>query len=117
VTVNGTPVGSSLRSGQGATGTLVWFYLPKRGRYILSLAPRPELGFGKAGEVRGGAIRFKMEGDEFVLETFTPVAPGNAPYVLYVLHDREWEPTSRNQLDQSLTGSVSPAELLALLKN
>lgn len=105
-----------MRAGPGATGTLVWFYLPKRGRYILSLVPRPELGFAKVGEVRGGTIRFQMAGDEFALESYTPVAPGSAPYTLYVLHDGDWEPTARNQVDQSLTGSVSPGELAALLK-
>jgi hypothetical protein len=45
------------------TGALVWFYIPGRGRYILSLTPRAELGFAQAGEVRGGAIRFTLGGD------------------------------------------------------
>jgi len=116
VTLNGTPQGSPMRGGQGATGTLIWFYLPNRGRYILSLAPRPALGFVKSGEVRGGAIQFKIEGDEFLMESYTPIAPGSAPYILYVLHDGDWEPTARNQAGQFLSGSVSPAELEMLLK-
>ncbi len=117
VTVNGTAEGSQLRaSGNIAAGTLVWFYLPRRGRFILSLVPRPDLGFTKAGEVRGGAIKFTMEGDEFLVETYQPVAPGNAPYVLYALHDKEFAPTSQNQADRVLFGSVSPAELVALFK-
>ncbi len=116
VTMNGTPEVSTVRAGNVATGTLVWFYVPQHGRYILSLVPRPDLGFTKAGEVRGGAIQFKMEGDQFLLETYQPIAPGSAPYVLYVLHDKEWEPTARNQADHLLFGSVSPAELRALIK-
>ncbi len=116
VSLNGTPEASPVRAGNVAMGTLVWFYLPGHGRYILSLVARPELGFTKAGEVRGGAVQFKMEGDELLLETYQPIAPGSAPYVLYVLHDKEWEPTARNQGDHLLFGSVSPAELLALKK-
>jgi len=116
VTVNGSSEGSLQRTGNAATGTLVWFYLPKRGRYILSLVPRPELGFAKLGEVRGGAIQFKMDGDAFLVETYQPIAPGSAPYVLYVLHDKDWAPTAVNQSDHLLFGSVSPAELVALMK-
>ncbi|MDR3698699.1 MAG: hypothetical protein P4L56_03630 [Candidatus Sulfopaludibacter sp.] len=116
VTVNGAPEVSAIRAGNVAMGTLVWFYLPNHGRYILSLVPRPDLGFSKAGEVRGGAIQFKMEDETFLLEAYQPIAPGSAPYVLYAMHDKEWEPTARNQSEHLLFGSVSPAELLALRK-
>lgn len=116
VTVNGALETSQLRNANVATGTLTWFYLPQHGRYILSLVPRPDLGFVKAGEIRGGAIKFKSGDDEFLVESFQPVAPGSSPYVLYVLHDKDFEPTSRNQADHLLFGSVSPAELAALFK-
>lgn len=115
ITLNGAPVPAYVRTGNAA-GTLLWFYLPKHGRYILSLTPRAELGFVKAGEIRGGMIKFKVDGDELAVESFQPVAPGNAPYVLYVLHDKEFEPTSHDQTDRTLVGSVSPAELVALFK-
>jgi hypothetical protein len=116
VTINGESNPAMAHGGSGATGTLVWFYVPKHGRYVLSLAPRPELGFAKCGEVRGGSITFKIDSDDVALETFTPIAPGSSPYVLYVLHDKEWEPTARNQTSQLQYGSVSPAELAALMK-
>jgi hypothetical protein len=116
VTVNGDAETSLLRAGNAATGTLVWFYLPKRGRYILSLVPRPDLGFSKAGELRGGAVKFKLDGDEFLVETYQPIAPGSAPYIVYAMHDKEWEPTARNQTERLLFGSVSPAELASLMK-
>ncbi len=116
VTVNGDAETSLVRAGNAATGTLVWFYLPKRGRYIFSLVPRPELGFAKAGELRGGALRFSMDGDVFLVETYQPIAPGSAPYIVYAMHDKDWEPTARNQAERLLFGSVSPAELASLLK-
>ncbi len=95
-------------------GVLVWFYVADHGRYVLSLAPRPELGFEKAGEVRGGAITFTLGKDQFTLECPVAVAPGYAPYVLYVLHDAEWKPTSTSQGGRVLVGSVSPAEISSL---
>jgi hypothetical protein len=98
------------------TGSLVWFYLPHRGRYVLSLAPRPELGFAKAGEVRGGAATFKDGKDEFTLECRTSIAPGSAPYILYVLHDPEWEPTSQGQVGRLQIGTVAPGEIASLMK-
>jgi hypothetical protein len=115
VEINGTPQ-ELLGSARAASGTLVWFYLPHRGRYILSLAPRPELGFVKAGEVRGGVITFTLDKDQFTLETPAMVASGDAPYILYVLHDPDWEPTAQGQAGYLLIGSVSPGELAALTR-
>jgi hypothetical protein len=96
------------------SGELVWFYIADHGRYVLSLAPRPELGFVKAGEVRGGAVTFSMGKDQFRLECPAAIATGFAPYTLYVLHDAEWKPTSAAQSGRVLIGSVSPAELSSL---
>jgi hypothetical protein len=70
--------------------------LPHRGRFILSLAPRSELGFSKAGEVRGGVITFTVGKDAFTLESPTMIVSGNAPYIVYVLHDADWEPSARS---------------------
>ena len=42
------------QTGHVSNGPLVWFYAPGHGRYVLSLAPRRELKFVKAGDVRGG---------------------------------------------------------------
>ncbi len=115
VSVNGTPQDTTTsRAVEDASGALVWFYLPNRGRYILSLAPRPELGFVKAGEVRGGAINFTLSAGTFTLESSTPITSGYAAYVLYVLHDPEWEPTAQAQRGHFQTGSVSPGELALL---
>jgi hypothetical protein len=99
-----------------ATGSLVWFYLPQHGRYVLSLSPRAELGFVRAGEVRGGAVSFTLGDDRVQLESPVAIAPGEAPYLLYVLHDPDWAPTAQAQSGSLLFGSVSPAELAALTR-
>ncbi len=114
VTVNGAPQSTAGRGSPSVTGSLVWFYLPGRGRYVLSLVPRPELDFQKAGEVRGGAISFTLGNDTIKLECLSQIAAGNAPYNLYVLLDPEWEPTAQAQKGQFAAGSVDPGELAAL---
>lgn len=97
-------------------GSLVWLYIPDQGRYVMSLTPRPDLNFKKAGEVRGGLISFTVDGDAITLECPTPIASGDAAYHLYILHDEDWEPISEAQKTRPTLGSVSPAELAALKK-
>ncbi len=114
VTISGgTPHHS--QTDHSANGPLVWFYAPGHGRYVLSLAPRRELGFVQAGEVRGGAIAFTIGMDEVSLESPDAIAPDDAAYTLYVLHDPSWEPTTRNPGEFLLLGSVSARELAALM--
>jgi hypothetical protein len=113
VTLNGVPQDTTTRGVAIARGSLVWFYLPNRGRYILSLAPRPELDFKLAGEVRGNTITFTWGGDSIKLECPNP-ATGDAAYHLYVLLDPEWEPTARAQKGQFAVGSVAAGELASL---
>lgn len=99
---------------RSVSGSLVWFYVPGHGRYVLSLSPRPDLGFVQAGEVRGGLLTFTVDEEDVLLESPAMVAPGDTPYFLYVLHDAAWVPTARGQGGLLLFGSVSPKELAAV---
>jgi hypothetical protein len=92
---------------------LAWFYFPSYGRYILSLTPRADLGFRKAGEVRGGRIVFTLDDDSIKIESIRPIASGNGAYNIYVLHEPDWEPVSDRQKDYPLDGSVGVDEILA----
>jgi hypothetical protein len=114
VTLNGILQETISRTSTAVHGSLVWFYLPDHGRYVLSLAPHPDLDFKPAGEVRGGVITFTVDGDSIKLESPNPMASGDAPYHLYVLHDPDWEPTAQKQKGQFAAGSVNPGELAAL---
>jgi hypothetical protein len=96
LTINGKPEPSSERVNGSVRGTVVWFYLPKRGRYVLSLLPRSEFGFRRAGEVRGSTARFTIGNETFTLLAADQIAPGRAPFTLYVFHDPEWKPTYAN---------------------
>jgi hypothetical protein len=73
------------------TGTVVWVYLPTRGRYLLSL--RPQSGFRKAGDVRGNTLRFTVDGDAITIASRTRIAPGSRAFNLYVKREPKWVPT------------------------
>jgi hypothetical protein len=96
-----------------AKGAVVWFYLPRRGRFILSLVPHPELGFRKAGEIRGTTLSFTDGSDRFELSSGVPIAPGQAVFNLYVLHQPSWLPTySFADLSAFIMGAEDRAESL-----
>ena len=95
-------------------GALIWLYFPGHGRYILSLVPRGNLGFQRAGEVRGGVLTLAVDGDTIRLECMSAIAAGDAPYHLYVLHEEDWEPTAESQKDWPAAGTVGVEELTAV---
>ncbi len=112
LSVNGAPYSANALG--LVTGTLVWFYLPGRGRFIFSVAARPELGFTQAGELRGGRATFKLGNDSFVLDSSVEIASASTPLLLYLLHDPDWQPSAQSQRDTPQIGSVDPKEIEAL---
>jgi hypothetical protein len=111
LSVNGKP-SKSIFDG-GIAGPAVWFYLPDHhGRYILSLAPHPHLGFQKAGEVRGASLTLTLGGETFILQCSARIAPADAPYNLYVFHDPSWRPKNAADYRSFLLGSADRPELL-----
>jgi hypothetical protein len=116
ISVNGTAEAPP-KGATASTGALVWFSLPNRGRYVLSLAPHLALGFSQAGEVRGGVATFTLDGATIKLECPTAIAPGYSAYNLYVMHDPQWQPTAQAQRDFIQYGSVDIEELAKLMQN
>ncbi len=92
----------------GASGNVVWIYLPGRGRFVLSLFPNPKLGFQKSGTVAGNLLTFHDGATELRLECKSPVAPGDGPYNLYVLRDPAWHPKGAGTA--ILTGAAGSAD-------
>jgi len=92
VSINGKIDDTTTTSYGEVSGPAVWFSLRNRGRYILSLVPHPELGFRKAGEVRGTSLTFTLGTDTFTLNSAKTIAPGDAPFNLYVLQEQGWRP-------------------------
>lgn len=77
-----------------ASGTLVWFYLPEYGRFILSLVPRKGYGFQKIGTVQNNKINFTIGGVKYDWISDSPVVTGgNKRWNLWVLHEPDYRPT------------------------
>lgn len=91
LSVNGKQDPSTNTRTEEAVGTYVWIYIQNHGRYILSLSPHP--GFSKTGEVRGSNLTFKDGSDTYSISAASRIAPGQAAFNLYVLHQSEWKPT------------------------
>ena len=87
VTLNGKVLETEANFLPAVTGPIIWFDLPNRGRYVLSIAPHPSLGFVKAGEIRADSLTFTLGSDTITLDCNGPIAPGYTPYNLYVYED------------------------------
>ncbi len=112
ISLNGEPTSSRLPRNTAAA--IVWIYIPTHGRFLMSLVPRPELGFAKAGEVRGGIATFTVGKDSMTIECPSEIVSSLAAYHLYVLADPQWEPVSDSQKLSVLMGTITLNELIKL---
>ena len=83
VRVDGKP---TLSSPRGVSGQAVWLDLPGHGRFVFSLAPRPDLGMQRAGEIRGATMTWHAAGRHFLITAEKPITAGPRAYNVYVLH-------------------------------
>ena len=92
-TRNGETLADKSESSGLIRGHFVILYLPPNGRFVLSLAPHPERGFAKAGEIRGSTLTFEAGGAEYRANCQGKIAPGGGAYDLYVRHDPAYRPS------------------------
>lgn len=71
----------------GCSGPLVWFSLPGRGRFVVSLVPRPGYDFRQAGIIEHDRISFEYGGDRFEWASSAPVVGTGGNWNVWVLHD------------------------------
>ena len=115
ISVNGRLEESSQRLLGDEAGTVVWIYIPNRGRFLLSIARNSGRGFRKAGEVRGSSLRFTVGADTYSVTTGGRIAPGDAAFNLYVLHQPKWRPGHPHaDLEMATVGAADRAEDLAI---
>lgn len=91
------------------SGTTIWLYVPNHGRYLLSLVP--QAGFRRAGEVRGTSLTFTSGADRFAIGSANRIAPGDAPFNLYVMEEPGWKPGSAYESTRVLFGAVDRGRL------
>jgi hypothetical protein len=100
-------------SGQ-ASGSIVWIYVPEHGRFILSLAPHPELGFKLAGKFQASSFRLTVDAGQLDIVAARTQFSSTSVFNVYVLLDPGYVPTSSRDVGRAVAGSVSLKELQLL---
>jgi hypothetical protein len=77
------------------TGATLWFAVPDRGRYILSLTPRE--GFPRAGSIRDNVVEFQAGGDRYEYRSSSPILGQGKAWNLYLLHDPRYRPKATRE--------------------
>jgi len=83
---NGALIAEAPNAGKGGS---VWFYLPDRGRYLMSLTNSGNHNFAEAGVLRGNTIEFQLGDESFRLTGVQPVN-GGGDRAVYVYHERSF---------------------------
>ena len=112
ISVNGTVLDASTRVGGSISGAALWFYVPERGRFVMSLLPNPKLGFRRAGEVTNALLSFTEGSDRYDIKSTSRIVPADGRFNLYVLHDPEWRPTGDEANSPIIVGAADRAEWL-----
>jgi len=89
--IDGTLVSRS-KPTVGCTGSLLWLYVPRRGRFIFSLAPRDGYSFQKIGVLDGNRIEFVVDGERYEWLSAFPILPNGGTWNLWVLPDPNYAP-------------------------
>lgn len=89
--IDGNLIGKS-KSTIGYSGSLLWFYVPDRGRFIFSLVPREGYLFQKVGTLEGNRIEFIADGEHYEWLSGEEILPNGGTWNLWVLHDRTYTP-------------------------
>jgi hypothetical protein len=89
--VNGEMVTADAPTG-GCAGAIIWFYLPERGRFILSLQPHPGYDFQKVGVIEHNRILFSLNGDQYEWRSEAPIVGQGGNWHLWVLHEAAYQP-------------------------
>jgi len=115
LTINGELVGGGKKPARGWAGALLWFYVPERGRFIVSLMPHEGYDFQKIGRIENNKISFKLGGDVYEWTSSAPVVGRNGGnWNLWVLHDPAYvsDFASQEQIMEN-AGGKSPASTSA----
>ena len=80
------------KSSANCTGSLLWFYVPVQGRFIVSLLPRDGYTFKKIGLLDRNRIEFTYKDHHYEWISSEPISPINGPWNIWVLQDPNYTP-------------------------
>src|SRR5687768_9938235 len=89
--IDGLLVGKS-KSKIGCEGSLLWIYIPDRGRFIISLVPREGYAFQKLGLLDDNRIEFEVNGEFYEWTSGDSILSTGGVWNLWVLHDPDYTP-------------------------
>ena len=114
LTINGELVGGGQKTSRGFAGALIWFYVPERGRFIVSLMPHEGYNFQKVGRIENNKISFTLGGDVYEWTSSAPVVGNGGNWNLWVLHDAGYisDFASAAQITEGRTAETSSPEWL-----
>ncbi|MEO6590657.1 MAG: hypothetical protein ABIP06_15280 [Pyrinomonadaceae bacterium] len=85
--------GQKNNHGGGASGNVIWLYIPGKGRFIFSFRPQPEFNFQKAGIVSDDKILFEYNGEKYEIVNKSAVLGSGGKWNLWVMFDENYKPT------------------------
>lgn len=106
--VNGQPFSGGVGFTTMRSGATLWFAVPNRGRYVLSLTPRE--GFQKGGAIRDNVVSFQSGADRYEYRASSPILGAGKAWNLYVLHDPRYQPKAG--LESNVSGGIDRLENL-----
>jgi hypothetical protein len=104
----------------GYSGSLLWFYVPERGRFIFSLVPREGYSFQKIGILEGNKIEFVANGEHYEWLSGTEILPNGGAWNLWVLYDSQYTPLFGSEkpiTQQKKSGILRKIEEVVVLEN
>jgi hypothetical protein len=110
--VNGEVVAAAPRPPRPVSGALVWFYVPGRGRFVLSLVPREGYDFRKTAIIEDNRVSFDHQGDHYELVSSAPVVGTGGDWYAWVLFDPAYAPevNSAEEIRRGAGGRGGTAE-------
>lgn len=90
VFVNGEKLG---KGGGSVSGANIYFYLPDKGRFIMSPFVRKGFNLQKIGVVENNKISFTFNGDNYKFVSTSPILGSGGKWNLWMFHDADYRPS------------------------
>jgi hypothetical protein len=84
--INGEVIAGAKPTG-GYGGPIIWFYVPGKGRFVMSLSPHAGYDFKKIGSIQHNKISFTAGGDYYEWVSSSPIVGSGGNWNLWVLYD------------------------------
>ena len=85
--------------GSTLNSTMLWFYVPGKGRYLMSITSREGYGFEKAGLIQGKQVTVNVDGQTVELRSDVPILYSSGTWNIYILRDASYRMKTGNEQD------------------